>query len=206
MCVCVFYVWPPLLRPHQRAVPGLGRAARGLPRPPRGPVHPRSLRPGCARGHPARLPGLPGNWNDRPAQPPLHFPQCDMYSWWSLQMATTRRGQIHIHITDTYDPPPPLQVGEALQVSSGGLLRATPHCVLAPSASAAAAAAAAAAAGPGSLSALLLGPQGGSGRGGGAAAAAPHLGGVGGVTRSTLAVFMQPQVEQPMAVPPGGRG
>lgn len=63
--------------------------------------------------------------------------------------------------------PPPLplcgpQVGEALQVHSGGLLRATPHYVRAAQGPAAA-----------------------------------------GISRNTFAVFMQPDVEEPMACPQG---
>ena len=61
--------------------------------------------------------------------------------------------------------PFPSQVGEALQVHSGGLLRATPHYVR-----------------------VAAGP-----------AAA-------GVTRNTFAVFMQPDVDEPMEPPPGEGG
>jgi isopenicillin N synthase-like dioxygenase len=53
-------------------------------------------------------------------------------------------------------------MGEATQIHSGGLLRATPHCVRG-----------------------ISGPS------------------ASGVSRATLAVFMQPQWDEPMDLPPG---
>lgn len=79
------------------------------------------------------------------------------------------------------------QIGRVMGIQSGGVLRPTRHFVQAPAA----------------VAVMPSGAQQAAAAGGGTAQEGQGVGGAAGVSRNTLAVFMQPRLDTPLVAPNG---